>query len=647
MKKLNLIILFVFSVILINAQEFDSDQIQEQTPGQPEFQDTIPVYEETILDTIVYREETKNKNKGKGSSYITIGGGIGPSGLKYDLKGFYSDGDNKLKLGGNALLGYSYFFNKTIGLGTGLGIGYYRSSGLYKGDFRNDGFISLGNQVNDDPDNLEGLGPDYELRLRLRNWEERQKAFFLEIPILLQLQHRFGRVQRHGIYFSVGAKFQIPIKSTYEVIDGDNSGDQRLNVSGAHPDTGSDYGAPGSPPLNFHGFASIYNPNETLNWNGDMDIKMSIAGTAELGFIFGLNRRLDLLLGAYIDYGFNNLIKDKERSQLFTPPQEYLPEANYNVGKGISYSGVVNSDRVEKTNLMSYGAKIGLRIKLGRPNEFIDPYIQKEIIRETIIIIKDTCCGAGPEVKEDSVKGVSIKLRGVVRDVTDPSHIKYLDNAKILAYNEGLLLGEYNTTDSGKFGFDLSQNQNYRIRAEYPNYLANAAYFSTGTYDKDTVIDIVIDLNSLEIKKPIELPIIEYEFDKWNIKPESADSLNNLIRTLNENPNITIELRAHTDYRGSDSYNMELSQKRAQSCVDYLVSKGIERDRLVAKGLGESEPKVVDRNTAKKYPYLGVGDILTEQYILKLNSRQQEVANQLNRRTEFSVLSTNYVSKKK
>ena len=120
-------------------------------------------------------------------------------------------------------------------------------------------------------------------------------------------------------------------------------------------------------------------------------------------------------------------------------------------------------------------------------------------------------------------------------------------------------------------------------------------------------------------------------------------SLDRLVETLNDNPTITIELGAHTDSRGSDADNQTLSQRRAQSVVDYLIEKGIARDRLTAKGYGESTPKVVDDQMAAQHSFLRNGVTLTETYINSLPTRDdQEIAHQFNRRTEFRVLRTDY-----
>jgi peptidoglycan-associated lipoprotein len=120
-------------------------------------------------------------------------------------------------------------------------------------------------------------------------------------------------------------------------------------------------------------------------------------------------------------------------------------------------------------------------------------------------------------------------------------------------------------------------------------------------------------------------------------------ALDKLVETLNDNPNITIELSSHTDARGNDEFNLDLSQQRAQSVVNYLISKQIAADRLVAKGYGETQPKVVDRRDHEAYPFLNEGQIITEDFIGTIEDEDlQEVAHFLNRRTEFKVLRTDY-----
>ena len=145
------------------------------------------------------------------------------------------------------------------------------------------------------------------------------------------------------------------------------------------------------------------------------------------------------------------------------------------------------------------------------------------------------------------------------------------------------------------------------------------------------------------ITRPVLIDNIFYEFDKATLTPESTTSLDELVKLLELNPNVTIELAAHCDYRGTDKYNEKLSQARAESVVRYLIENGIEKERLTAKGYGESKPKEVTKKMTEKYKYLKEGDLLTEEFINALeNEEQQEECHQLNRRTEFQVLRTTY-----
>ncbi|MBP5715085.1 MAG: OmpA family protein [Prevotella sp.] len=154
--------------------------------------------------------------------------------------------------------------------------------------------------------------------------------------------------------------------------------------------------------------------------------------------------------------------------------------------------------------------------------------------------------------------------------------------------------------------------------------------------------EYVLQFPLANIGAPVLIENIFYDFDKATLRPESATALDELVKLLNENPNVTIELSAHTDYKGSDQYNERLSQRRAESVVNYLIEHGIAADRLTPKGYGEGKPKTIKRKVAERYAFLKAGDVLTEDFIAKLPEEQQEQCNQLNRRTEFTVLRTTY-----
>ena len=145
------------------------------------------------------------------------------------------------------------------------------------------------------------------------------------------------------------------------------------------------------------------------------------------------------------------------------------------------------------------------------------------------------------------------------------------------------------------------------------------------------------------ITAPVLIDNIFYDFDKATLRPESAEALDKLVVLLNENPNVTIELSAHTDNRGSDQYNQRLAQRRAETVVSYLIEHGIASDRLTPVGYGEQKPKVVRRKLTEKYTWLKEGDVLTEEFINALDDEEKrDICHQLNRRTEFIVLRTTY-----
>ena len=194
--------------------------------------------------------------------------------------------------------------------------------------------------------------------------------------------------------------------------------------------------------------------------------------------------------------------------------------------------------------------------------------------------------------------------------------------------------------------FTLKADVDYIFLASKRGYLNGKEKETTKGQDKSREFMVTIHLTPID--RPIELPNILYDFGKWDLRPESMVSLDKLVETLNDNENVTIELMSHTDSRDTEEYNLDLSQKRAQVVVQYLIDKGIAPDRLTAKGYGESQPKVVDAAIAAQNPFLKVGTTLTEQYINSLaNDEQKEIAHQINRRTEFKVLRTDYVASKK
>ena len=155
--------------------------------------------------------------------------------------------------------------------------------------------------------------------------------------------------------------------------------------------------------------------------------------------------------------------------------------------------------------------------------------------------------------------------------------------------------------------------------------------------------EYVLQFPLASITAPVMIDNIFYDFDKATLRPESTEALDRLVELLKENPNVTIELSAHCDYKGPAEYNKRLSQRRAETVVQYLTEHGIEAERLTPVGYGKEKPKTIRKKLTEKYPFLKENDVLTEDFIKTLaDEAQQEQCNQLNRRTEFIVLRTTY-----
>lgn len=192
----------------------------------------------------------------------------------------------------------------------------------------------------------------------------------------------------------------------------------------------------------------------------------------------------------------------------------------------------------------------------------------------------------------------------------------------------------------GSFEMAVTPGVDYLLLATCKGYLNFRNNLHADSLEVEHQHVLQFPLPSINV--PVLVRNVFYEFDKADLTPESTAALDRLTNMLKENPNVTIELAAHCDYRGNDDYNLRLSQRRAESVVRYLTEHGIEAERLTAKGYGETMPKIINKKLLETYPFLHEGDTLTVPYILALPADQQEVCNALNRRTEFRVLRTTY-----
>ena len=205
--------------------------------------------------------------------------------------------------------------------------------------------------------------------------------------------------------------------------------------------------------------------------------------------------------------------------------------------------------------------------------------------------------------------------------------------------NDGTNL-KLNVKGDGSFTQQIKPNVDYVFLGTCKGYLNHQQQLRVEPASESC--DTVLQFPLASIMAPVLIANIFYDFDRATLRPESKTSLDELVKLLNENPNITIELSAHCDYKGSAAYNKHLSQRRAESVVNYLIEKGIARERLTPVGYGKEKPKTIKKKVAERYEFLKADDVLSEEFIRQLKPEEQEICNQLNRRTEFRVLRTTY-----
>ncbi|HRX00865.1 MAG TPA: OmpA family protein, partial [Cyclobacteriaceae bacterium] len=240
-------------------------------------------------------------------------------------------------------------------------------------------------------------------------------------------------------------------------------------------------------------------------------------------------------------------------------------------------------------------------------------------------------------VNEDpNLRVVNYYLQGITMTPKKDSTLEILPNTKVtLLDSRGELMQDFVTGNDGKFFFRVYENEDYTLVGETDGYLVKRQGYTTNgkSVDKQTLkelvtnitLDTILVLDRLEKNKIFVLNNIYFDLDKSDIRPDAATELDKLVDLLTDNPGIKIEMSSHTDSIASHAYNMQLSQRRAESTVRYLISKGVAPDRLVAKGYGEEKP--IARNTNP-------------------DGTDNPEGRQRNRRTEFKILEIGVVQKK-
>ena len=228
---------------------------------------------------------------------------------------------------------------------------------------------------------------------------------------------------------------------------------------------------------------------------------------------------------------------------------------------------------------------------------------------------------------DPSIKIVNYYLAGTTVTTNENGRDEILPNVRVRLFDiEENILARANTDKDGKFKFRIDVEENYILLGEKPTYFTTRElYYTEGKtvslarlpdYETDIVFDTLLRLDRIVIDKAIVLENIYYDLDRANIRSDAALELDKLVAVLVDNPEIRIELSSHTDSRQTHDYNQDLSQRRAQSAVDYIISEGIDTERLIARGYGETR---LLNKCADNVPCA-------------------EKEHQVNRRTEFKVI---------
>lgn len=447
--------------------------------------------------------------------HLILGGEVGQTTFMYDLK----DGGYNSGLGFGGYLGAQYFFNRHWGISLAGEFFQFNTHSRY-----NQKFV-----FNDQMDNE---GDACNLFVELEKSKEYQKTNFVEIPVMLVFQHKFGRIEKHGLYFGLGVKPQIPISSSFNV--------EGARVYAHYPEWELPLGLPGySVELPWHGYAN----NPDRQWEGDNTLKkIGVAAVAEAGFLIGLSRRVDLTLGVSLDYGFLN-IKDKADVLLFPVDGKTQQDGQY-VAEMINYNGLFNSDKIDVINPMSIRGKAGLRIKIGKLKE-----------REV-----------------DTSDRYQYPPQQAGRRIGEPVADTIFVSPVVVYLPAQISEQPYDGPEDGD-GTGPGGRGNNRGGGGTGGY----------TWPNNEPVPP-------EVEEEIEESIY-FDLDKYDLRPESIEVLDRKVALMKKYPQAALSVIGHTCDLGTEGHNDQLSLDRAEAAKMYLIEHGVHPARIIPIPKGEHNPK--------------------------------------------------------
>jgi len=431
--------------------------------------------------------------------HIILGGEVGQTNFIYDLK----DGSSKGGLGFGGYLGAQYFFNRHWGISLAGEFFQFNTHSRYNQSFPFEGQV-------------DNEGDEYTLRIHLENSKEYQKTNFVEVPLMLVFQHKFGRIEKHGLYFGLGVKPQFSISSSFTV--------EGARATAFYPKWELPFEPGLSVDIPWHGYGN----NPDRQWEGSNNLKFGLAAVAEAGFLIGISPRVDLTLGASVDYGFLNI--NKTNDVLLGPIEGKTQQEGQYVAEMVYYNGLLNSEKIDRINPMSIRGKVGLRIKIGKLKE-----------RPA----QDTTKGR-EEYPGGKVVGVGT---GVDTIYAVPNVVVYLPTQ----------VPDQPGSGGGNGG---------GTSAPQPNYVPLSPEV------EDTLIESIY-----------------FDLDRSFLRPESKEVLDRKVALMKKYPQAVLGVFGHTCNLGSEGHNDKLSSDRAEAARRYLIEKGINPARIIPIPKGMHDPQ--------------------------------------------------------
>jgi outer membrane protein OmpA-like peptidoglycan-associated protein len=517
--------------------------------------------------------------------HLAISGNFGCNTFSYKLdKNIHS----KYPHGWGAGLAAQYFFTKNWGLSLGLEWFSYNGRAVYSNSWERDPKRYATDHMAEGHPMANIFGEDYTLRLGIQKWTERQHGYVLNIPLMAQYQTKWGRKEMIGMYWAAGIKFQIPVlDQTYSIEEG------ALQVIKYYAQHDLTVGAPFNVPTLGLGITDEYDFGN--RYDGTMKLKgFSAAVSGELGMLFNFSRRVDFAIGAYLDYGFVNIkLRDAHKSGNLIMPNvdankdvdpAALDEAN-KIGDGLLYNGFLQSSAVNKVNLLAFGGKATLRIKLDKLGEKGEEQMSD---REWI------------KAQAEDTKKQAENDRNFYKKLLQA----LADTIVVVNQTDRMATGEWNPENL--YSPNNPNNTGYAYPAWYtPDYLNDPAFKDNagmGNQNEGPNNPAAVKRNQDKVKQVVNdvTESIHFDKSKYDLRDQSIEVLERKIALMKKYPNLTMALIGHTCDLGSNSLNDELSQNRCISARNYMIRKGIKASRIDIVPMGKHHPDYPNNTEANR-----------------------------------------------